>query len=224
MANVLITGADRGIGASLARHYQRRGDAAIAACLKDGRDLLEEGIRVVPAVDVTDSAAVAHLAAEIANVRIDVLISNAGAAVVDGWGHFDFDAMLRLYDVNALGPLRVVHALSGSLVEGSKIGIITSRVGSIGDNASGGLYGYRMSKSAANQLGVNLYHELRPRGVRVMLLHPGTVATEMTNAIKDRSGFLTPDQAAAGLVAQLDRLGTDTPPEFRHGDGTLLPW
>lgn len=223
-ANVLITGADRGIGAALARHYQSRGDVAIAACLKDGADLSAEGIRVVPAIDVTDSTAVAGLARQLEHVRIDTLISNAGAATLDRWGKFDFDAMLRLYDVNALGPLRVVQALSDSLVTGSKVGIITSRVGSIGDNASGGLYGYRMSKSAANQLGVNLYHELRPRGIQVMLLHPGTVATEMTRGARDRSKFLTPEQAAAGLVAQLDRLGPDTPPEFRHSDGTLLPW
>ncbi len=224
MANVLITGADRGIGAALARLYRSRGDAPIAACLKDGLDLAGEGIRVVPNVDVTDLEAVNRLARELADVQLDIVISNAGAAIVDRWDRFDFDAMLRLYDVNALGPLRVVHAVSDSLVEGSKIGIITSRMGSIGDNASGGLYAYRMSKAAANQLGLNLYNELRPRGIRVMLLHPGTVATEMTRGARDRSGFLTPEQAAAGLATQLDRLGPDTPPEFRHSDGSLLPW
>lgn len=225
MANVVITGADRGIGAALARLYQGRGDRALAACLKDGGELASQGIEVVPGIDVTDAAAVARLGETLAEVRIDVLISNAGVGLADRrGGSFDFDSLLRHYVVNALGPLRVVEALSGSLGEGSKVGIITSRMGSIGDNASGGLYGYRMSKAAANQLGVNLHHELRPRGIQVMLLHPGTVATEMTKGAKDRSGFLTPDQAAAGLAAQLDRLGPDTPPEFRHSDGTLLPW
>ena len=225
MANVVITGADRGIGAALARLYQGRGDRAIAACLKDGSELASQGIEVVPGIDVTDAAAVARLGKTLADMRIDVLISNAGVGLADRrGGSFDFDSLLRHYEVNALGPLRVVEALSGSLGEGSKVGIITSRMGSIGDNASGGLYGYRMSKAAANQLGVNLYHELRPRGIQVMLLHPGTVATEMTKWARDRSGFLAPDQAAAGLAAQLDRLGPDTPPEFRHRDGTLLPW
>jgi NAD(P)-dependent dehydrogenase (short-subunit alcohol dehydrogenase family) len=225
VANVLVTGADRGIGAALVRLYRSRGDRAIAACLKEGRDLAEEGIDVVPRVDVTDAGAVARLGESLAGVRIDVLISNAGVGLADRRdGRFDFDVLRWHYEVNALGPLRVVEALSGSLGEGSKVGIITSRMGSIGDNASGGLYGYRMSKAAANQLGVNLYHELRPRGIRVVLLHPGTVATEMTKGARDRSGFLTPEQAAAGLAKQLDRLGPDTPPEFRHSDGTLLPW
>jgi NAD(P)-dependent dehydrogenase (short-subunit alcohol dehydrogenase family) len=86
------------------------------------------------------------------------------------------------------------------------------------------MYSYRMSKAAANMLGVNLHHELRPKGVHVMLLHPGTVATEMTKGARGWDRFTKPAESAAGLAAQLDSLGPDTPIEFRHADGTLLPW
>ncbi len=129
-----------------------------------------------------------------------------------------------MYDVNALGPLRAVDALTPRFAAGSKIGIITSRVGSLSDNRSGGLYGYRMSKCAANMLGINLYHELRPHGIAVMLLHPGQVATAMTRGVSGVGDFITPEISAAGLIEQIDALHSGTPPEFRHTDGTLLPW
>jgi NAD(P)-dependent dehydrogenase (short-subunit alcohol dehydrogenase family) len=86
------------------------------------------------------------------------------------------------------------------------------------------MYSYRMSKAAANMLGVNLHHEFAPRGIHVMLLHPGTVATQMTKGAKGWDQYTKPDEAAAGLAAQLDTLGPDSPIEFRHANGTILPW
>ena len=224
MATVVVTGADRGIGLALVSGYHARGDRAVAACLGDGQLLSGTGIEVVPHVDVTRSESFAALCEHLAKAPVDVLICNAGIVHVDDWGDFDYEAMIRQYDVNALGPLRTVQALDGHLHDGAKIGVVTSRVGSISDNGTGGSYGYRMSKCAANALGVNLYHELKPRGISVMLLHPGQVATDMTRGFEHLGDFITPDTAASGLMAQLDRLSKDTPPEFRHRDGTLLPW
>jgi len=226
MTTVVVTGADRGIGAELIRCYHARGDRAIAACMGDGEDLAAEGLEVAPGVDVTDLATLAALSERIGDTRVDLLINNAGVFHVDAYDQAGFDAMLRLYDVNTLGPLRVVRALERHMSEGGRIGIVTSRVGSISDNSSGGMYGYRLSKCAANQLGVNLYHELRPRGIAVMLLHPGQVATQMTAGLPggETLEFITPQESAAGLMRQLDRLGPDTPPEFRHTNGALLPW
>ena len=224
MAKAIVIGADRGIGAALVDVYRGRGDQAIAVCLGDGSAWTNQDVRVIPKIDVTDSQAVAGLARELGDTRIDTLVHVAGVGSVDRFGEFDFESMLRHYSLNALGPLRVVSALAPNLGEGSKVGIVTSRMGSIGDNGSGRMYSYRMSKAAANMLGVNLHHELAPKGVSVMLLHPGTVATEMTRGARDWDRFTKPAEAAAGLAAQLDALGPDTPIEFRHADGTLLPW
>jgi len=224
MACVLVTGADRGIGAALVLAYHRRGDRVIAACLGDGTELLAAGIEVAPAIDVTKMASLTALSQRLDGTRIDVLISNAGAFHPDSFDNLDFVAMQRLYDINALGPLRLAAALAPLMGPGGKYGIITSRVGSIADNSSGGMYGYRLSKCAANQLGVNLYHELKPRGIAVILLHPGQVATDMTRELAALGEFITPAESAAGLIRQIDALNAATPPEFRHANGALLPW
>jgi NAD(P)-dependent dehydrogenase (short-subunit alcohol dehydrogenase family) len=222
MTNVVIVGADRGIGAAMANVYHQRGDTVIAVCLEEGTEL-DDGVRVVPNIDVTDDHAVQRLAA-LTDQPIDVLVHVAGRGSFDRWGEFDYAQMLADYDLNALGPLRTICALEANLQPGGKVGIVTSRMGSIGDNGSGRMYGYRMSKAAANMLGVNLYHQFEPRGIRVMLLHPGTVATAMTQGAPSWDEYTKPGDAAEGLVSQMDRLGPDTPPEFRHADGTLLPW
>ncbi len=224
MATAVVIGADRGIGAALVDVYSGRGDDAIAVCLGDGSRWADRDVRAIGGIDVTDTKAVARLARQLADTSIDILVHVAGVGALDKWGQFDFDAMLRHYDLNALGPLRVVSALAGNLREGSRVGIVTSRMGSIEANASGRMYSYRMSKAAANMLGVNLSHELRPRGVHVVLLHPGTVATQMTKGARGWDHFTQPAESAAGLVARLDELGPDTPIAFRHADGTLLPW
>ncbi len=224
MTTAIVIGADRGIGAALIDVYRERGCDAIAVCLEDGAPWANTSVRVIGHIDVTSTEAVEKLAAEVRATPIDVLIHVAGVGAFDKWGHFDFDAMLQHYDLNALGPLRVVSALAENLTMGSRVGIVTSRMGSIGDNASGRMYSYRMSKAAANMLGVNLHHQLAPQGVGVMLLHPGTVATQMTRGARGWDGFTKPAESAAGLAAQLDTLGPDSPIEFRHADGTLLPW
>ena len=224
MAHVVIVGADRGIAAGLVREYLSRGDTVTAVCQHDGADWASTAVRVIPDTDVTSDADIQHMADLLGDTSIDVLIHVAGIGAGDRWGRFDFDAMLMHYNLNALGPLRVINALSDNFSEGGKIGIVTSRMGSIGDNASGGMYSYRMSKAAANMLGVNLYHQFHARNVYVMLLHPGTVATQMTRGAKAWDSFTKPEESAAGLARQMDALGPDTPPEFRHQDGALLPW
>ncbi len=224
MGTSVVIGADRGIGAALVDVYRARGDSAIAVCLADGSHWADKGVRVIGHIDVTDSDAVARLADELEGTRVDILVHVAGVGSFDKWGQFDFDLMLEHYNLNALGPLRIVNALADNLAGGSKVGIVTSRMGSIGDNGSGRMYSYRMSKAAANMLGVNLHHELKPRGVHVVLLHPGTVATQMTRGARRWDHFTKPAEAAAGLATQLDALRPEKPIEFRHADGTLLPW
>jgi NAD(P)-dependent dehydrogenase (short-subunit alcohol dehydrogenase family) len=224
MADVVIIGADRGIGEAMVGTYRDRGETVWAVCYGDGDVWANSDVRVVPHIDVTNDGCIEQLRSALAGVDVDVVVHVSGVGSVDTWGAMQFDRMLEHYNLNALGPLRVAQALADNLREGGKWGIVTSRMASLADNGSGRMYSYRMSKAAANMLGINLFHEFKPRGVAVMLLHPGTVATQMTKGARNWDEFLRPEEAAAGLITQLDRLDASTPPEFRHSDGTLLPW
>ncbi|HKY89889.1 MAG TPA: SDR family oxidoreductase [Nevskiaceae bacterium] len=227
MSTIVVTGADRGIGEALCLAAARRGDRAIAACLDDAPALRAQGVRVEPGVDVTSDAAVAAFAGRLDGVAIDVLVHNAGLVIDRPLGSLDFDAMVREFQVNALGPLRVTQALLPMLKRGAKIGIVTSRVGSLGENGSGGLYGYRMSKAAANMAGLNLARDLAARGIAVICLHPGTVRTKMTQGLGDTRTMGTlvePADAARGLLARIDELELSSTGTFRHANGETLPW
>lgn len=223
MKTVLVTGANRGIGLALVQHLTRRGDQVIAVCRQPGDALQNSGARVESGVDVTDAQALAGLAAGLGDTRLDALILNAGIMSREKLGSIDddgFDDMRRQYEVNALGPLRVVQALQDRLADGSKVGIITSRMGSMGDNGSGGSYGYRASKAAVNAIGKSLSVDLAPRGIAVFLLHPGYVATDMVGG----SGDVTPAQSATGLIERLDALTIADTGSFWHAKGEPLPW
>ncbi|MCE7033036.1 SDR family oxidoreductase [Lysobacter sp. GX 14042] len=223
MKTVLITGANRGIGLALARQYIERGDRVIGVCRHSSDELEATGARVEAGVDVTDGAAVARLASRLEGESIDVLLLNAGVLVRDALGSLDedaFEAMRLQFEVNTIGPLRVVQALLDRLHDGSSVAIITSRMGSMADNGSGGSYGYRASKAAVNAVGKSLAVDLAPRGIAVLLLHPGYVATDMVGG----KGDVQPAQAAAGLIERIDELGLDDSGSFWHAKGDPLPW
>ena len=177
MNRVLITGANRGIGLELARQYKARGDEVFAVCRAGNADVEGLGVTVIDGIDVTVANDVAKLAAMVSGVPLNTLLHNAGILRGDTFETLNFDDMLQQYEVNAIGPLRVVHGLIDNLCKDAKVGIVSSRVGSVADNESGNNYGYRASKAAVNMIGTNLSHDLKPRGVAVALLHPGLVAT-----------------------------------------------
>ena len=226
MKTFLVTGADRGIGEALCLEVAARGDRVIASCLEDSPALRAGGIRVEPRVDVTSDAAVGALAERLAGERLDVLVNVAGVYAGGEFPRLDFARCRREYEVNALGPLRVTQALLPLLAAGAKVAIVTSRVGSLGDNLSGGHYGYRMSKAAANMLGVCLARDLVERGIAVVCLHPGSVRTEMTRGISGSvaGAFVEPAEAARGLLARIDELTLATTGSFLHANGEALPW
>ena len=219
MPTTLVTGCNRGIGLELVTQLKARDDDVIGVCRQASPVLQELGIRIIDGIDVSEGESIARLKAALGDEPIDVLINNAGILRRDAFGDLDYDEMLEQYRVNALGPLRVTEALTNNLHEGAKVAIVTSRVGSIDDNASGGNWGYRASKTAVNMIGTNLMHEFKPRGIAVALLHPGLVATDMTG----RHG-IPPMDSARSLIARIDELTLENSGSFWHAEGYELPW
>ena len=216
----LVTGANRGIGLALCRLLRQRGDAVVAVCRCPSPELEALDTRVVADIDVTSDAGVATLAKTLAGTRLDLAILSAGILRDTGLDDLDMADVREQLEVNAVGPLRVAQALLPNLVPGSKLALITSRMGSIGDNGSGGAYGYRMSKAALNAAGMSLAIDLRPRGVAVAILHPGYVRTDMTGG----GGNVDAGEAAQMLLARIDELGLETTGRFLHANGQPLPW
>ena len=219
MATILVTGANRGIGLELVRRLVGRGDTVIAACRAASRELEATGAEVFEGIDVTSDDSVAALAGALEGRRLDALVNNAGVLERTSLDHLDFEAMERQFRVNALGPLRVTAGLRGLLGRGAKVFIVTSRMGSIGDNTSGGSYGYRMSKAAVNMAGRSLALDLADDGIAVFLLHPGWVSTDMTGGTGIPVG-----ESADGLLRMMDELDPARSGTFWHQEGYELPW
>ena len=223
MSTTLVTGANRGIGLEFCRQLKARGDDVIAVCRSSSPDLDQLDIEVIEDVDVADPESVAQLASRLTGRRIDILINNAGVLRRDSLGTLAAESVTDMVDqfrTNSLGPILVTEALMPNLQKGSKVGIVTSRMGSVTDNTSGGYYGYRMSKAAVNIAGVSLARDLADRGIAVALLHPGYVRTDMTG----QEGFIDPDEAARGLIQRLDELSVTSSGGFWHTNGEALPW
>ena len=217
----VVTGANRGIGLALTRELSQRGYQVLAACRKATPALSALAVEVAAGVDVTEAAGIERLAAAVGDRNIDLLINNAG---ILRWGDqldaLDVDGIRSQFEVNALGPLLVTAKLRPRLQQGAKVALITSRMGSIDDNTSGGFYGYRMSKAALNMAGKSLAEDLKRQGVAVAILHPGMVKTEMVGD----HGQIEPEQAAQGLLARVDALTLATTGGFWHANGERLPW
>ena len=175
---------------------------------------------MIEAIDVTREDSISRLTEQLQGETIDLLINNAGLLQNETLGQIDYDSIRLQMEINAYAPLRVTEALLPNLKEGSKIANITSRMGSIADNSSGGRYGYRASKAALNAFGKSLANDLQPRGIAVALLHPGFVKTRMVNF----GGQISPEESAAGLAERIAALNLDNSGSFWHCNGEELPW
>jgi NAD(P)-dependent dehydrogenase (short-subunit alcohol dehydrogenase family) len=221
LKTVLVTGANRGIGLEYCRQLQQRGEQVIAVCRTPSPELEALGVRIEAGVDLTREAAVADLVDRLAGLPLDGVILNAGVLEATSLEHLDPDSLRRQFEVNALAPLRLTHALLPQLQRGSKLVLMTSRMGSIDDNTSGGSYGYRMSKVALNMAGTSLAIDLKPRGIAVAILHPGLVRTRMINF---NPQGISPEESVRGLLARIDALTLDNSGSFWHANGERLPW
>jgi NAD(P)-dependent dehydrogenase (short-subunit alcohol dehydrogenase family) len=226
--NVVITGANRGIGLELAKHYREQDYTVIGICRESSEELDELADMVISDIDVRSEDSIEMVAEVLASTlinsdsgqKIDVLINNAGVFMNESLEEMDFDSIQTQLEINAIAPLRVAHAFQSMLWEGSKVAMITSRMGSVSDNGSGAYYGYRASKAALNAFGKSLAIDLKPKGVAVALLHPGFVQTRMVGF----NGDITPAKAAEGLAQRIEELNLDNTGTFWHSNGEVLPW
>lgn len=217
---VVITGANRGIGFAFASLYKSRGEHVIALCRKSSAQLDALGVRVVEGVDVATPQGLDVMVQALANLSIDILINNAGILRDETLSDFNTQTITEQFLVNALAPIQVCQKLQGNLHAGSKIGLVTSRMGSITDNTSGGRYGYRMSKAALNIAAVSLAKDLTDKDIAVGIYHPGYVQTDMVN----HGGDIPADEAAQRLIGLIDNLSMDNSGVFYHSNGEVLPW
>jgi len=221
---VLLTGANRGIGLEFARQLAARGDRVVATCRNPAAASELAALDVqVETLDVVEAASIERIAALYEDRNLDLLINNAGVGVGHRpLGKLDYEEMGIFYATNAVGPLRLIEALLPALRRGEYPTVVslTSRVGSIQDNTSGGSYAYRASKAALNAITKSLAIDLAEEGFTCVVLHPGWVQTDMGGA----SAPLPTDQSVAGMLRVLEGLSQEDSGGFFDYTGESLPW
>ncbi|WP_396588903.1 SDR family oxidoreductase [Bermanella sp. R86510] len=221
----VITGANRGIGLAMAQQLAAKGHEIIAICRQESEELEQIADQVISGIDLSNDESVAQLTHVLKlglgdDEHIDLLINNAGLLESESLPDLNLDSIRSQFEINALAPLKVCEAVLPLMSKGSKIANITSRMGSIEDNTSGGYYGYRASKAALNAFTKSLAMDVKDQGIAVCVLHPGFVQTRMVGF----NGDLTPDEAANGLLQRIDELNLENTGGFWHSNGTSLPW
>lgn len=228
---LLISGTDHGLGASLARLWTERGATVFAGVLGSGssENCPSGGVLHRLPLDIGSDAGVAR-AAEFVRSKTDHLdlIINNGAVLGDIdstlFDRLDFEQMLRVYNINTLGSLRVTQAFLPLLLAGEEklVVNVSSEAGSLGTCHRQNWYAYAMAKAALNMQSCLVHNLLREHGGRVLVVHPGHVRTFMRGEV-DATGALSPDEAAQALCRNIENCGLG-PLEFRGPEGELIPW
>ena len=220
MSVFLVTGANRGIGLEYCRQLKSRGETVVAVCREASDELRGLDVRIEQVPDLSQQQSISDLVARLNGLEINAAILNAGINHVMDLNSLDPVSIRQQFDVNALAPLLLANALIPSMSSGGKFLFMSSRMGSIQDNSSGGEYGYRMSKAALNSAVKSLSIDLKDQGISVGVLHPGMVQTRMNLT----SDGIPPEEAVANLLKRVDQLSLQTTGTFWHADGTVLPW
>ena len=231
MPSALITGANRGLGLEFARQYLADGWNVYAAC-RDPNSASElqrlvnasDGKLQILALDVTDPASVKAVAAELDGQAIDLLLNNAGVggARSQTIGNFDYEAWAKVLDVNTMGPMRVAEAFVDNVARSERklIVTLTSGMGSLADNTSGGSIAYRSSKAAVNMVMRSLAIDLAPRGITCVVVNPGWVRTDMGGP----NATLEPSESISQMRRLIATLGPEQSGKFFNHTGREYPW
>jgi len=219
---IAINGANRGIGLALVKAYlEDQNNRVYALCREPSKELEKlDNVSIVEGVDVKSDQLSKALEGKLEKNSIDLFINNAGILRSDDWKSLNLKEVQEQFLVNTLGPLNMLKAMEPYLNQGAKIGVLTSRMGSIEDNTSGGMYGYRISKAAANAAFKSVAIDFNSKSHPVAILHPGYVKTDMTSG----NGNIEPKEAAAGLKKVMAQLSLENTGQFWHSDGNRLPW
>jgi NAD(P)-dependent dehydrogenase (short-subunit alcohol dehydrogenase family) len=231
MPAVLITSANRGLGLEFAKQYLADGWHVYAACRKpksaeklqrlarNGKDKVD-----IFAMDVTNASSIDRVAAKIGNGVTDVLINSAGITGKPGQktGNVDYASWAQVLDVNTMGPLRVTEAFVDNVARSERkfVVTITSGMGSLADNTSGGSIAYRSSKAAVNMVMRSAAVDLARRGISCVLVNPGWVRTDMGGA----GATLSPQESVAALRRLIETFGPAQSGKFFNYDGREYPW
>lgn len=219
--NILITGAGRGIGYQLAKLLSEKGHTIYAVVRTVTEELKElKNVHIIEGLDLEHLSTIDHIMTSVDFPRLDWVIMNAGIFLETYLRDMEINAVQVQMQVNAVAPLYFVRKLLPKLKDGSKVGFVTSQMGSIGDNDSGGYYGYRMSKAALNMAGKTLSHDLKNDGIIVAMMHPGYVKTRMT----DFMGNMDAELSAIRLISIMEKASLITSGSFWSYQGTTLPW
>ncbi len=220
MKTVLVTGANRGIGLEFCRQYALEEWRVLACCRHPSKDLALPGVEIYP-LDVGDPAQIQKLAGRLSGESVDLLINNAGIYPDSGnFGEIDYKKWMRAFEINAMAPLRMAEAFVNLIARSGTIATLTSKMGSLADNTSGGEYPYRSSKAAANMVMRSMAIDLKAFGIISVALHPGWVKTEMGGP----SALISVEQSVSGMRRVIERLAPADSGKFLSYDGLEIPW
>ncbi len=228
MHQVLITGANRGLGLEFSKQYAADGWNVLACCRHPQSALDLQSLAAahsnvkIHTLDVADFAQIDALALQLKDESIDVLINNAGVYPHSSFGDTNYDDWANGFKVNSMAPLKMAEAFVQHLTRGQlkKIATLTSKMGSIEDNTSGESYSYRASKTAVNMVMKSLSIDLKPYGISVITLHPGWVQTDMGGS----NALISAQTSVSGLRKVIENLSLDTTGKFIAYDGKAIPW
>jgi NAD(P)-dependent dehydrogenase (short-subunit alcohol dehydrogenase family) len=231
MPSTLITGANRGLGLEFARQYLGDGWQVYATCrnpataseLRRLAENSDDKLRIL-AMDVTDPASIQAAATELDGEAIDLLLNNAGVIGPQGQaiGNIDYKAWVQVFAINTMGPMRVSEAFVEHVARSNRklIVTLTSGMGSITDNTSGGSILYRSSKAAVNMITRSLAIDLASRGITCVVVNPGWVQTDMGGP----NATLEASESISALRSLIAILGPEQSGKFFNHTGREYPW